>query len=331
MAPRSSAVQKTLRYSLAVASTTAALLLTLAIPDVHKARAGGTGTFQGFCPSQNGTPKWWEVIVTPIRDADGKVERLLATSRDITARKQAEQALIQSEKLASVGRMAATIAHEINNPLSAAINALYLVSQEKALSANARQNLRLAEEELARMAQITRTTLGFYRDTSTPTLVRLHDLADNVLSLYARKIRERGIAVHTHYDAVNGKIRATPGEIRQVISNLLANGLDALPPGGALHLRVAALELAQERAVRLTIADNGSGISPAHLKRIFDPFFTTKESVGTGLGLWVSREIVRKYGGAIRVRSRPGKGTVFCLFFPSPAAAEQTMPVRAAG
>ncbi len=246
--------------------------------------------------------------------------RFIGVNTDISERTRAEQALIQSEKLASVGRMAATIAHEINNPLAAVINALYLVGIDKSLSTNARQNLRLAEEELDRVVQITKTTLGFYRETSGPTAVSLPGLMESVLALYRRKLREKGIKVTTQYDPGNGEVSGSAGEIRQVLANLLANSLDAVAPGGAIHISIGAVTSARGRTVRLTIADNGAGIRPDHLKRIFDPFFTTKESFGTGLGLWVSREIVSKCGGTIRVRSRVGQGTVFSITFPRPAA-----------
>lgn len=253
----------------------------------------------------------------PVCDSNNKTIMVVLTVEDITAKKQAEQALVRSEKLASVGRMAATIAHEINNPLEAAINAIFLACSDKSLSNFARSNLDIAEKELARVAHITKQTLGFYKQSGQPTAVRLPELIDGILHLYAPKLRNKSIRVRRRYTAID-QIVGFEGELRQIISNLIANSIDAIQQNGTLHLRTnTAKSLNGDRAmIRLTVADTGSGIPCEDLKRIYEPFFTTKQAIGTGLGLWVTNELVRKHDGKIRVRSRVGKGTVFMILLP---------------
>jgi PAS domain S-box-containing protein len=234
---------------------------------------------------------------------------------DISSRKGAEQALIKSEKLASVGRMAATVAHEINNPLELVLNCVYIASLDKNLSAQARENLATAEQELNRVAQLTRQTLGFYRESSAPTAVGLGRAVDEVLEFYRPKLVQR--AIHSDHEArTRIEIRGVPGEIRQIISNLLSNAIEASPRGGRIRIRTSCIPFDSVTWVRLTVADTGQGIPRENLSHIFEPFFTTKESVGTGLGLWVTGEIVRRHNGKLRVRSRAGRGSVFSVMFP---------------
>lgn len=261
---------------------------------------------------------------SPVLDSLGNVVMAVMTSEDVTEAKKAEQALIQTEKLASVGRLAATIAHEVNNPLAAATNAVYLASIDPSLSSQARDALHLADQELRRAAHITGQTLGFVRGTSSRCPIFLPRLIDEVLQVYARKLRDRGVTVHKRYkcgpcrEECESCFTANGGELRQVIFNLLANGLDALQDNGTLHVRLCRIsDFGSGPKLRLTIADNGCGIRAENLKRVFEPFFTTKESTGTGLGLWVSQQIVRKYEGTIRVRSQKEKGTVFCITVPA--------------
>jgi PAS domain S-box-containing protein len=267
----------------------------------------------------DGEPRWLMVCGRPVRDAKGRLLRFAGIVMDITERKQAEQALIRSEKLASVGRMAATVAHEINNPLEAITNLVFIAYNDPSLSGRTRANLRLAQQELEQVAHLTRQTLGFYRENSTPGPVQLAELVDEVLELYARKLKYKNIKVQREYGGKD-RIFALAGEIRQVIANLVANSIDAVGEGGRMTIRVSLLPGAAKgnrEKVRLTIADNGTGIDPEHRKHIFEPFFTTKQSVGTGLGLWVTSEIVKKHSGLIRVRSQKGRGTVFSVFFPA--------------
>ncbi len=266
----------------------------------------------------------------PVRDAEGNIIMAVVSIEDITASKQAEAALIRSEKLAAVGRMAGTISHEVNNPLAAATNALFLASSDPSLAPETRSHLILADQELRRAAHIARQTLGFFRENTRSTPVVLPKLIDEVVAIYARKLKERGITIHCRYKC--GPCRqgcetcflVNAGEMRQIISNLLANGIDALADNGRLHIRVARLSSVPKRGavIQITIADNGCGIRPENLKRVFEPFFTTKQSVGTGLGLWITEELVRKHNGSIKVRSRNEKGTVFRIIIPAMSVAD---------
>ena len=263
------------------------------------------------------------LTISPIRDSAGRIVGASSIARDITHSKLAEQSLRNSEKLAAAGRMAATVAHEINNPLEAAAYALYLLAESPSLDNSARQFLTIAQEELARIRQIAILTLGLHRgDAEYPQQVRVPDLIDNVLALYGRKIRTLGVAVETRYDA-DVPVTAFAGELRQVISNLIVNAADALEKAGdklCIHVFESLnwANLAQ-RGLRITISDNGCGIPVERRARIFEPFFTTKGSKGTGIGLSVSLGIVRKYGGTMRFRSvvkRGRSGTTFSIFLP---------------
>ncbi len=249
-------------------------------------------------------------------------EKLLTVRlRDVTERIRTENVLRLNEKLAATGRLAATIAHEINNPLESVTNLLFLLQYHQALDDTARQYVATASSELARVVHITRQTLGFYRDTSSPVAVKLSSLLQDVLDLYSRKAENRNILItrQFEFDAV---VHGFPGELRQIFSNLVANALEAVGRDGGVrvHLyRSHAWRRGEPEGVRVVIADSGPGIPAEHRTKLFEPFFTTKSEKGTGLGLWVARGIVQKHGGAIMVRSstRPGRsGTVFSVFLP---------------
>ncbi len=231
-------------------------------------------------------------------------------------RKRTEQALIRSEKLVSVGRLAATIAHEINNPLEGATNALYLVGQDESLSPQGRVLAGIAEQELRRAAQIARRTLGFYREPNARAAVRISEVISDLVALYEPRLRGKAVEIRVRCAEEGVAVVGNSGEMRQLFSNLLANSLDAVGESGIVHIRVAR----QGAGVRISVADTGTGIERSHLKRIFEPFFTTKKDVGTGLGLWITEQIVKKHGGSICVRSRVGKGTVFSVILPSAAS-----------
>ena len=269
----------------------------------------------------DGSVHWIGARGRVIFDKAGQPERMLGIAMDITGNKLAEDALRRSEKLAAAGRLAATIAHEINNPLEAVTNLLYILRVNDKWDDNARSYLAQAEHELARIAHVARQTLGFYRDTTTPHLMDLPKIVEEVLSLYLPRIQAKKIKLTREYDKAV-QVTGLPGEIRQVVSNLVANAIDALSADGALRIRIHnARELTNSNRSggKIIIADTGSGISPAHRKKLFEPFYTTKQDVGTGLGLWVSREIVQKHGGNITLRSSvvPGhSGTVFSIFLP---------------
>jgi PAS domain S-box-containing protein len=240
------------------------------------------------------------------------------------AQAQAEAALIRSEKLASVGRMAATIAHEINNPLEAVTNALYLAKTAHELPESLRQYLETADEELRRIAHITRQSLGFYRESNTPVLTSVTALLDSAVDVLKSKIKAKQAVIKKQWTG-DLQVTAVAGELRQVLSNLLVNSLDAIDERGTIKLRLSTGATDKiGHIVRITIADNGTGISAGARQHLFEPFFTTKDTIGTGLGLWISKQIIDKHGGAIRVRSstdRSRRGTVVSVVLPVEAAA----------
>jgi len=233
--------------------------------------------------------------------------------------KKSEEALIGSEKLASAGRMAAVLAHEINNPLAAVMNLLFLAQTTGEIPPAIRRYLEMADGELKRVAHITRQTLGFYRESSVPTTFPVVTLLNSVIDLLQAKIVSTQVIVEKQCDDLL-QITAVFGELRQVISNLVLNSLDALGEGGRVTLRASRSRNPFDGSlrIRITIADNGQGISPAALPKIFEPFFTTKGSTGNGLGLWVCRQIIEKHGGSIMVRSSTCKrqGTTFSIILP---------------
>jgi signal transduction histidine kinase len=236
----------------------------------------------------------------------------------------AQAALLQSEKLAVTGRLAASIAHEINNPLEAVTNLLYLMRGN--LSAEQRkQFLAEAEQELARVTEITKQTLRFYREPSQPTATDVSAVLDSVLRLHGSRLRAAGVKVHSEILSGTATVLSTPGELRQILANIIGNATDAMRQGGCLTIRISNQKQWQRTGccVRLTIADNGTGIPPDILPTIFEPFVTTKGETGTGLGLWVTSEIVKKNGWKIRVRSSRNparRGTVFSLVIPQLAS-----------
>ena len=270
------------------------------------------------------------VSVTALRDAQDTIIGYLLIGTDNTARKRVEEALLRSEMLAGAGRLAASIAHEINNPLEAVINALYLARMTADLPEPAREYLDIADGEIMRVAHITRQTLGFYREFSAATSNSASALIGSVVNLLKAKIRANGAIVEQQCDE-QLQVMGVSGELRQVLANLLANSLDSVDQGGRIVLRASASIDPDDgrRRFRITVADCGHGMGAATMKQIFDPFFTTKGSVGTGLGLWVCKQLVDKNGGSIRVRSHmDGErgGTTFSVLLPEGAA----MPVASA-
>jgi len=258
------------------------------------------------------------VSLTPHLDAPGVLVAFSAVIRDITSRKQSERALLQNEKLASVGRLASSIAHEINNPLEAVTNLLYLLECQVEGEEN-KGLVATAQAELARVSHIATHTLRFHKQSSARTVVNLGALADSVLSLYHARLENSAIGI------VNDSSAASPlfsfeGELRQILMNLVSNAFDAMRGGGRLTVRIRDVTLWRSgvAGIRVTIADTGSGMDRETLGRIFEPFFSTKGIGGTGLGLWITKDLVEKNGGTIRVRSnnRPGcTGTVVTLLF----------------
>jgi signal transduction histidine kinase len=241
--------------------------------------------------------------------------------RDFLAqRRMAEEALRKSEKLLVAGRLAASVSHEINNPLASVTNLLYLIGTSSSLE-EAKAHRDIAAEELARISEIVTQTLKFYREQSKPSMVQITDIVDSALFFYRGRLSSAGIVIERDLKECS-PILAVGGELRQVILNLISNSLDALRRGGTLRIRAANAHEhsnGSRPGIRLTIADSGSGIQSAIRRTLFDPFVSTKGDRGTGLGLWVSSQIVGRHGGSIQVKSRAQSditGSVFSIFLP---------------
>jgi PAS domain S-box-containing protein len=264
----------------------------------------------------DGRTLWLQVRGRIRRDASGKATWIAGLIIDVTESRLAEQALRRAEKLAAAGRLAATVAHEVNNPLEALVNVIYLAQLAEGLPQEAAEHLRVADGELRRMTHIVRQTLGFYRETTVPRSTGIRRLVSEVLELYRSRSLSRGLTLRASElsgDEVFAKIIA--GEIKQVVANLLANAIDATPAGGSVETSVVPLE----DAVEIAVSDTGCGISEANRKHLFEPFFTTKADVGTGLGLWVSKGIVEKHGGSISIDDSSQPGTTVRVRLPRPA------------
>jgi PAS domain S-box-containing protein len=265
----------------------------------------------------------------PILDADSRMIGIVFVFRDVSERYASERALMRAEKLASAGRLAAAIAHEVNNPLEGLVNLVYLARGEQDLD-KVRKHLTEADRELQRIAHITRQSLGFYRENASASLFRPDVVTREVFDFYASRASHSKVSLLVTI-ATEQKVFGNPGELRQVLSNLLANSLDACRAGDAICVRVRAAQSMGDpavRGVRIALADTGCGILAENLERIFEPFFTTKKDTGTGLGLWVSRELIEKHGGRLRVRSGVAdgrSGTVFSLFLPGSATSEVSL------
>jgi signal transduction histidine kinase len=278
--------------------------------------------FEAFCVKADGERVDVLVGVAVLNPDDLPEQRQVAAFiADLTMQKKSEEVLRQTEKLAIAGRLAASIAHEINNPLEAITNCLYLIEQGK-LEQDARTYLHMAQRELDLVSKITMQTLRFYRRSSRPMKTDLRDLTESVLDLLDRRLKQQDVSVHRRFREIP-LVLAHEGEIRQVLANLVGNAIDALPEGGHLELRTAPAHdwLHGVPGVRVTVADNGIGMEEAVKARIFEPFFSTKGLTGTGLGLWISKDIVEKHKGRLDVwsRKRTGQesgGTVFTLFLP---------------
>ena len=282
---------------------------------------------------KDGTMFWAEVSSQPITVGD-EVRGAVVTFRDITRSRLADEALRRNEKLAAVGQLATAIAHEINNPLEAVINLLYLVRTSATLE-EVRSYAMLAETETARMADITLQTLRFHRQQTAAGAVDLSDMISSVLRLYTGRFMSRRIDLRL-------RLRSTPpallmeGDVRQVLNNLFRNAYDAMPLGGNLFVRLADgnAPVTGEPGVRITVADTGTGFLECMREHLFEPFHTSKNTTGTGLGLWIAKGIVDKHGGSIRMRSRldlglfaaaAPHGTVFSVWLPLVSALTESI------
>ena len=293
--------------------------------------AGHTATAEGG----SGRPWTWLASAYPVRTTPRQVRWVGVIVLDASDRKRSEEALRKSEKLAVTGRLAASIAHEINNPLEAVTNLLFLLRNYSKLDEQALRYVDMAELEVRRVAEITQQTLRFYRQSTLPARASMAELLDSVLSLYQGRLNTLGIHVERDYEP-QMDLFCFAGEIRQVIANLVGNSIDAASNGARVMIRARRSRNwsnPEQQGVRFVVGDTGCGMDPEVRERIFEAFFTTKEVTGTGLGLWVSHEIVKKHHGLVHVRSRAAHpsyperstGTVFQLFLPDdPALANGT-------
>ena len=258
----------------------------------------------------------------PIHDRSGKLVGVVMVFRDITEQRRSQAALLATEKLAVAGRLAATLAHEIHNPLDAVGNLLYLM-QNGATPEESSQFLRLAGQELDRVTQISRAMLGMYRESKTPVTIDVKEMLESVLLLLNRQMSQRQLEIRADL-APDASVTGYPVELRQVFVNLLTNAADASTQGGIIEVRTklrrsGAKAESRQPGVAITITDNGAGIPDTARPQLFQPFFTTKGEHGTGLGLWVSHGIVEKHGGTIDIESSTDEkdhGTQITVFLP---------------
>jgi len=260
-----------------------------------------------------------EDSAAPIRDDSGKTIGVVLVFRDATAARDAQEVLRRTEKLAAAARLSATVAHEINNPLEAIVNLLYIAKASPDATPDLVTHLTMAEQELDRVAHITRQTLGFYRESSTHAEIDVCSVLEATLRLYESKITGKNI--HLDFAADDPPpVWGSAGELKQVLANLISNAIDAVGAGGKIVVRCGRSETQNGDTAEIVIADDGPGIPPALVARIFDPFFTTKKDVGTGLGLWVAKEIVERHGGSIRAlpatETSSLRGAAFVIHLP---------------
>ncbi len=227
--------------------------------------------------------------------------------RDATEGREAQEIIRKAEKLAAASRLAATVAHEINNPLEAVGNLVYLARSLPGVPVDAVEYLTFAEEQLERVSHITKQTLAFYRESKKWEPVDMTQLVESALKLYSNKLGTKQITVEKSYEECRA-LMGSPGELKQVIANLISNAADAIGTRGKVRLGISSSSSSSNEAVLFRIEDDGPGIAAENLSRIFEPFFTTKEDVGTGLGLWVAKEIVERHGGTIEAASGTAEG-----------------------
>ena len=267
---------------------------------------------------KDGTRLSVSLTISPVHNRNGNIVGAAKIVRDVTEEKKLVGALQMSERLASVGRLASTIAHEINNPLEAVTNLIYLSRKHPAIPEEVRSYLDSAEQELRRAAHISQQTLGFQRAPAHPAWVAIAEVVEPIVGIYERKFLYKHVRIDRQIEP-DLKIFTWSGELKQILSNLISNALDASLEGGTVKVRVHATSYGPGAvpAVRITIADTGTGIPDENKNKIFAPFFTTKERVGTGLGLWITKSLIENRGGTLQVRSRSTghTGTVmsFCL------------------
>lgn len=287
------------------------------------AQFGKASTYEKAYVSKSGTKIPMLVDATRLADMEGEKREVAVFLADLTALRRTEEALMQNEKLAAVGRLASSIAHEINNPLAAVMNLLYLIASDLENDTSAEEVLgrvKIAQNQLARVANITRNTLRFHRQLTNPVMSSKAEILEDVLALFQGRLTYAGVTVEKRYSPVQAALGYT-GDLRQVFANFISNAADACPQCGRICVRerIATDWATGRHGSRVTIADTGHGMLKETIQRIFEPFFTTREATGTGLGLWVSAAILEKHGAKIAIRSCQGvkhQGTVFALWFP---------------
>ncbi len=286
-------------------------------------KAGGEHAQEQHTHSQtvHGETRSWLVSMYPVKSGQQEVRWVGAVMIDTTERRRSEETLRRTEKLAAAGQLAASIAHEINNPLEAVTNLLFLLSLQPSLDEEARRFADMAQHELARVSEIAQQTLRFYKPSTSPAVANVAEILDSMLTLHSGRIHTLQVNVRRRYSE-EVDLYCLSGALRQVFANLITNALDALGDQGRLYIRAYPSRSWKDgrMGVRVVVADDGSGMTDAVRRRIYEPFFTTKLATGTGLGLWVTQDILSKHEGTIAVRSRcedaRPSGTVFMLFFP---------------
>jgi PAS domain S-box-containing protein len=274
--------------------------------------------------AKNGSVRWVESQGQCQRDKDGRPTWIMGVLTDITVRKQMQESMLQAEKLAVAGRLAASVAHEINNPLEAVTNLLFLVTLSKSAE-EAHQHARNALDELLRVSMITQSTLKFHRQPGAPKITMLSEVVEGVIQMYRARLKASEIIVDVE-TSNEVAIECMPTEAQQIFANLMANSIDAMLQSGRLLIRVRASRDWRNRSIagmRVSFCDSGSGIDRETMRHIFEPFFSTKPDTGTGLGLWVVAQLVARHNGHVRVWSRQrtgASGTVFSIFLPTAQA-----------
>jgi len=274
---------------------------------------------------KDGTRLQVSLTISPLRDSAGRIVGASKIARDVGERLRMQEAMIQSEKLAATGRMAAAIAHEINNPLEAVTNLAYLVSIDSGLSESGKKYAGLLMEEITRVSDVAKQSLGFFRDSKKPNSFDICELLESVVTLYQPLLDGKGIELRRQFGG-RCTVYGSAAEVRQVFANLVRNAIEAVNPGGRIQLRVCTTQSGMRR---ILVADNGPGIPAQTRGRLFQPFVTSKGAAGNGLGLWVSQGIIKKHGGIIRVKTcaAPGRsGTVFGVLLPGAAGQRAQSP-----
>jgi PAS domain S-box-containing protein len=269
---------------------------------------------------RDGTIHWIESQGKCLRDDHGNVLRVVGVLADVTHRRRAEEAMLRAEKLAVAGRLAASVAHEINNPLEAVSNLLFLITITDTAE-EAKRHAQSALEQLMRVSMITQQTLKFHRQSGAPSTTRLSEVVATVKALFQTRLATNEITVEIQI-VDEREVNCMPSEAQQIFANLMANAIEATPRGGRIVVRLkSSLDWrdSETPGMRVIFADSGTGIDRATIKRMFEPFFTTKTDIGTGLGLWVVSQLVERHNGKVRVYSRQRggpSGTVFSVFLP---------------